>query len=118
VPLLPGRPDHSGRRFGILALQNRGYRTFEIAIVALLCRDPVRFLYQTFVAEAISTKLLSGFVPGFSGSDSILLATGILGATVIAARDLSALGADPGPHPHRATMPRSTSCCASSASTC
>src|SRR5215212_5708300 len=67
--------------FGILALQNRGYRTFEIAIVALLAVILFGFLYQTLVAEAISSDVLGGFVPGFSGSDSILLATGILGAT-------------------------------------
>ena len=69
--------------FGILALQNRGYRTFEIAIVALLAVIMFGFLYQTLVAEAITSDVLGGFVPKFSGSDSILLATGILGATVM-----------------------------------
>jgi manganese transport protein len=69
--------------FGILALQNRGYRQFEIAIVALLAVIMFGFLYQTLVAKAVSSDLLSGFVPGFDGTDSILLATGILGATVM-----------------------------------
>jgi manganese transport protein len=69
--------------FGILGLQNRGYRTFEIAIVALLAVILFGFLYQTLAAEAIKGDVLSGFVPGFSGTDSILLATGILGATVM-----------------------------------
>jgi manganese transport protein len=69
--------------FGILALQNRGYRTFEIAIVALLAVILFGFLYQTLVAEAVTSDVLGGFVPKFSGSDSILLATGILGATVM-----------------------------------
>jgi manganese transport protein len=69
--------------FGILALQKRGHRTFEIVIVALLSVILVGFLYQTLVAEAVSSSVLSGLVPHFAGSGSILLATGILGATVM-----------------------------------
>jgi manganese transport protein len=69
--------------FGILALQNRGYRTFEIAIVGLLAVILFGFLWETLASSAIKGDVLSGFVPGFSGSDSILLATGILGATVM-----------------------------------
>jgi manganese transport protein len=83
VPLFPAGLITAVVAFGILALQNRGYRTFEIAIIALLAVILFGFLYQTFVAEAISTKLFSGFVPSFSGTDSVLLATGILGATVM-----------------------------------
>jgi manganese transport protein len=83
VPLFPAGLMTAVIAFGILALQNRGYRTFEIAIVALLAVILGGFLYQTLVAKAISTDVLGGFVPGFSGSDSILLATGILGATVM-----------------------------------
>jgi manganese transport protein len=69
--------------FGILALQARGYRRFEIAIVALLSVIMFGFLYQTLVAGAVNGDALKGFIPGFSGTDSILLATGILGATVM-----------------------------------
>ena len=83
VPLFPAGLMTAVIAFGILALQNRGYRTFEIAIVALLAVILFGFLYQTLVAEAISTDVLGGFVPGFSGTGSILLATGILGATVM-----------------------------------
>jgi manganese transport protein len=83
VPLFPAGLITAVVAFGILALQQRGYRTFEIAIIALLAVILFGFLYQTFVAQAISTKLFSGFVPRFSGTDSVLLATGILGATVM-----------------------------------
>jgi manganese transport protein len=83
VPLFPAGLMTAVIAFGILALQNRGYRTFEIAIVALLAVILFGFLYQTLVAEAISSDVLGGFVPGFSNTDSILLATGILGATVM-----------------------------------
>jgi len=69
--------------FGILGLQNRGYRSFEIAIVGLLGVILFGFLYQTFAAKAVKGDVLGGFVPAFSGTDSVLLATGILGATVM-----------------------------------
>jgi manganese transport protein len=69
--------------FAILGLQKRGHRTFELAIVGLLGLILFGFLYQTLVAGAITTDAVSGFVPHFSGADSILLATGILGATVM-----------------------------------
>jgi manganese transport protein len=69
--------------FAILGLQKRGYRTFELAIVGLLGLILFGFLYQTLVAGAVTSDALGGFVPHFSGSDSILLATGILGATVM-----------------------------------
>jgi manganese transport protein len=83
VPLFPAGLMTAVIAFGILALQNRGYRTFEIAVVALLAVIMFGFLYQTLVAGAISSDVLGGFIPGFSGSDSVLLATGILGATVM-----------------------------------
>jgi manganese transport protein len=69
--------------FGILGLQSRGYRTFELVIVALLSVIMFGFLYSTLAAQAVSTDVLSGFVPQFSGTGSVLLATGILGATVM-----------------------------------
>jgi manganese transport protein len=83
VPLFPAGLITAVIAFGILALQRRGHRSFEIAIVALLAVILFGFLYQTLVAKAIKSDVLSGFVPGFSGTDSILLATGILGATVM-----------------------------------
>jgi manganese transport protein len=83
VPLFPAGLMTAVVAFGILALQNRGYRTFEIAIVALLAVILFGFLYQTLVAGAITSDALSGFVPRFDGSGSVLLATGILGATVM-----------------------------------
>jgi manganese transport protein len=83
VPLFPAGLITAVVAFGILALQKRGHRTFEIAIVALLGIILGGFLYQTFAAHSLNTALLSGFIPRFSGNDSILLATGILGATVM-----------------------------------
>ena len=83
VPLFPAGLITAVVAFGILALQKRGHRTFEIAIVALLGIILGGFLYQTFAADSLSPDILSGFIPGFDGTGSILLATGILGATVM-----------------------------------
>ena len=69
--------------FGILALQNRGYRRFELVIIALLAVILGGFLYDTARIGFDVGSAAHGFVPKFSGSESVLLATGILGATVM-----------------------------------
>jgi manganese transport protein len=69
--------------FAILALQAKGYRRFEVAIVGLLALILLGFLYDTLRIGFDAGQAAKGFVPGFAGTDSILLATGILGATVM-----------------------------------
>src|SRR3954468_18320144 len=69
--------------FAILALQNRGYRRFEVAIAGLLAVILLGFLYEILVVGFDPGAAAGGFVPSFGGTDSILLATGILGATVM-----------------------------------
>ena len=69
--------------FGILALQSRGYRRFELAIAALLAIVCLGFLYDLADVGLDAGGLASGLVPSFAGADSVLLAVGILGATVM-----------------------------------
>jgi manganese transport protein len=69
--------------FGILALQQRGYRRFELAIGALLALILLGFLYDTLSVAHDVSGIARGFIPSFAGTDSVLLATGILGATVM-----------------------------------
>jgi manganese transport protein len=69
--------------FAILALQNRGYRRFELVIVGFLGIILLGFLYETLRIGFDLGPAAKGFVPHFEGTDSILLATGILGATVM-----------------------------------
>ena len=69
--------------FGILALQNRGYRRFELAIAALLGLIILGFLYDTLRIGFDAGAAAKGFIPHFDGTDSVLLAAGILGATVM-----------------------------------
>jgi manganese transport protein len=69
--------------FGILALQQRGHRRFELVIAGLFGVVLLGFLYQAFEVGPDASEAAKGFIPHFSGSDSILLAAGILGATVM-----------------------------------
>jgi manganese transport protein len=69
--------------FAILALQAKGYRKFEAAIVSLLGLILLGFLYDTLRIGFDVGAAAKGYVPQFAGTDSILLATGILGATVM-----------------------------------
>jgi manganese transport protein len=69
--------------FGILALQARGYRRFEVVIAGMLGVILLGFLYETLRIGGDGSNVLAGFVPHFQGSESVLLATGILGATVM-----------------------------------
>ena len=67
----------------MLALQRRGYRRFEVAIAFLLGIILLGFLYDTLKIGFVPGEAAAGFIPSFDGGDSVLLAAGILGATVM-----------------------------------
>jgi manganese transport protein len=70
--------------FAILALEQRGYRRFELAIVGLLGLVGLGFAYDFVeVGNHSVAGIAGGLVPGFDGSQSLLLAIGIIGATVM-----------------------------------
>ena len=69
--------------FGILALQARGYRKFELAIAAFLGIVLLGFLYDVLQTGVDPGGFAGGLIPTFSGTDSVLLAVGIIGATVM-----------------------------------
>ena len=69
--------------FGILSLQSRGYRRFELAIAALLGIVFAGFLYETLRIGPSVHQSLQGLIPGLDGTGSIYLAVGIVGATVM-----------------------------------
>jgi manganese transport protein len=83
VPLFPAGLMTAVIAFGILALQGAGYRRFEAVIAGLLGLIILGFLYDTLQIGFDAGDAAKGFIPGFAGTDSILLATGILGATVM-----------------------------------
>jgi manganese transport protein len=69
--------------FAILALQARGFRRLEAVIVALIGVIVVAFAFQLFMADPDPAGVARGLVPGLEDSESVLLAVGILGATVM-----------------------------------
>jgi manganese transport protein len=83
LPLLPAGLVTAVVAFGLLALQTRGYRRFEIVIAGMLGVILLGFLVDALLVPHDAAGIASGFIPGFAGTDSLLLATGILGATVM-----------------------------------
>jgi manganese transport protein len=70
--------------FAILALQRRGFRPLEAAISSMVGVIVLAFAFQMFYAQPEGDRILAGlFTPQFAGTDSVLLAAGILGATVM-----------------------------------
>jgi manganese transport protein len=83
VPLLHAGLMTAVVAFGILALEQRGYRRFELAITGLLAIVFLGFAYDLLLVGASARAAATGLVPGFAGPDSVLLAAGIIGATVM-----------------------------------
>jgi manganese transport protein len=83
VPLFPAGLMTAVVAFLILALEQQGYRRFELAITGLLAIVFLGFAYDLLVVGASAGDALGGLVPSFAGSESVLLAAGIIGATVM-----------------------------------
>lgn len=83
IPMLPAALITAVAAFGILELQRRGVRTFEAIVSGMVMMVVMAFAFQTFLADPKPTEVLLGLFPSFDGVGSILLATGILGATVM-----------------------------------
>ena len=84
VPLFPAGLITGVVAFVILGLEQRGYRRFELAIIALLALVGLGFLYLFFAAGGQQYgQLGAGLVPRFSGGATLSLAVGIIGATVM-----------------------------------
>ena len=68
----------------LLAIQNRrGQRTFERVISGLLAIIAIGFLTSLFVEPPPAREVAAGLLPRFDGAESVLLATAMLGATVM-----------------------------------
>jgi manganese transport protein len=89
----------------LLVQSHRGQRSFELVIITLLGVILVGFVSGLFFTELDAGALGRGLLPGFDGTDSVLLATSMLGATVMPhviylhsalARDRHGVTADPG----------------------
>jgi manganese transport protein len=70
--------------FGILALDQRGYRRFELAIAGLLGLVLLGFAYDLIAVRPSGGAIAAGLVPHLGGGhEMLLLSAGIIGATVM-----------------------------------
>nr|WP_313956983.1 Nramp family divalent metal transporter [Bacillus sp. FJAT-22090] len=84
IPLLPSALIAAVGSFVILELQRRGVRSFEAGITGMLFIVAIAFGLQVFLAKPDAGSIVAGlFTPKFDGVDSVMLAAGILGATVM-----------------------------------
>lgn len=83
IPMLPAALITAVCSFAILELQRRGVRPFEAGISGMVMMVVLAFAFQTFLAHPDASAIAAGFIPKFDDVNSILLATGILGATVM-----------------------------------
>jgi manganese transport protein len=83
VPLLPAGLITGVIAFALLELQKHGFRRFEMAITGLLGLILLGFIYETIRIGPSTHGSLRGLIPGLSGTSSLYLAVGIIGATVM-----------------------------------
>lgn len=84
LPLVLGGLIVGGVSMLLLATQNRyGQRRFEAVVVGLLLVIVVGFLAGLVIGPPDPGEMLGGLVPRFAGTDSVLLAASMLGATVM-----------------------------------
>lgn len=105
LPLLLGGVIVGVASMILLTVQSRrGQRSFEIVIVTLLAVIVVGFMSGLLFSGMDAGEAISGIVPRFEGVDSVLLATSMLGATVMPhviylhsalARDRHGVSSDP-----------------------
>ncbi len=84
LPLLPGLLITFAITYAMLLLQGRGFRPIEMLIAAFIGVIAVCYLVELFISPpSWGAFLFHAVVPGLSGPDSVVLAVGIIGATVM-----------------------------------
>jgi manganese transport protein len=84
IPLFPAGLIAGAGAFALLSLQQRGFRRLEAGITVLVGIVVASFAFELLDSSPDGSEVAKHLVvPGFAGSESILLATGIIGATVM-----------------------------------
>jgi manganese transport protein len=84
IPLFPAGLIAGCVAFAILALQQRGFRRLEAVIAGMVGVVVIGFAFEIVSVKPDGGEVLKHLVvPGFGGTESVLLATGIIGATVM-----------------------------------
>ena len=82
IPLWLGAVLTGVATFALLGLQARGFRPIEIAITGFVVVIAGAYVVQVVLSRP-GLEVLGGFRPQFDGLDSLYLAVGIIGATVM-----------------------------------
>lgn len=84
LPLLAGLLITFAITWGLLTIQSRGFRPIELIITGFVGIIALAYLIELFIAPpAWGQFFYHSVVPHLSGSDSVTLAVGIVGATVM-----------------------------------
>ncbi len=84
IPLFPAGLLAGAGAFAILGMQQKGFRRLEAVIVGMVGVVVAAFAFEIFESNPDGSQVATHlFTPGFAGTESILLATGIIGATVM-----------------------------------
>lgn len=83
LPLIAGGTITAVVSFALLGLKGKSHRHFETVIIGLLGVILVGFAYDVTISGVDSMAVLDGTLPRFAGMDSVMLAAGMLGATVM-----------------------------------
>ncbi|WP_396656212.1 Nramp family divalent metal transporter [Microbacterium sp.] len=84
LPLLWGGAITGAVSISLLLVQSRaGAQPFEFVVIGLVAIIAVGFTFGVFVAPPDPAGIVAGLVPRFEGTDSVLLAASILGATIM-----------------------------------
>ena len=84
IPLFPAGLLAGAGAFAILALQQKGFRRLEAVIAGMVGVVVAAFAFEIFNSHPDGGDVAKHlFTPGFADTESILLAVGIIGATVM-----------------------------------
>ncbi len=84
IPLLWGGVITGSVSIVLLMVQSRrGPRAFEFIVIGLVAIIAIGFTFGVFLAPPDAAGVARGLVPRFDGTDSVLLAASILGATIM-----------------------------------
>jgi manganese transport protein len=84
IPLMAGMAITAAATYGILLLDRRGFRPLEIVISALVGVIALCYLAEVFIAPIEwGAAAYHTFVPGIADQNALLIAVGIIGATVM-----------------------------------
>lgn len=83
VPPFPAGLITAAVAFVLLGLHTRGYRRFELVIAGLLGLVLLGFVYDLAAVGVDAAGFARGMAPSLAGTGSLILAAGIVGATVM-----------------------------------